>query len=169
MFHKPLNFIWRVIALCALLLGASCTPSSSGAAVKIESPASPVQVNETVTVPVKVENIAGLIAMEIHLSFDANVLEVVSLTDGGFVVADFTVQNTFDNTAGTVDYAVAQMNRPTAEGSGTLFEIVFRAKTSGDSTISFRGTEAAPEGIILSDANGKPLQVTLTNGTLNIK
>ncbi|MBI5354698.1 MAG: hypothetical protein HZB50_18810 [Chloroflexi bacterium] len=169
MFHRSLNYIWRVIALSVLILGASCAPSSSGAVVKIESPASPVQVNETVTVPVKIENIAGLIAMEIHLSFDPNLLEVVSLTDGGFVVADFTVQNTFDNTAGTIDYAVAQMNRPAAEGSGTLFEIVFRAKTSGNSAISFHGTEAAPEGIILSDANGKPLQVTLTNGTLTIK
>lgn len=168
MLYKSLNYFWRVIALLTLILGASCVPSSS-VVVKIESLVSPVQVNETVTVPVKVDNIAGLIAMEIHISFDPNVLEVVSLTDTNFVVADFTVQNTFDNTAGTIDYAVAQMNRPAAEGSGTLFEIVFRAKSSGDSAISFRGTEAAPEGIILSDANGKPLQVTLTNGMLNVK
>ena len=168
MLYKSLNYFWRVIALLTLILDASCVPSSS-VVVKIESLVSPVQVNETVTMPVKVDNIAGLIAMEIHISFDPNVLEVVSLTETNFVVADFTVQNTFDNTAGTIDYAVAQMNRPAAEGSGTLFEIVFRAKSSGDSAISFRGTEAAPEGIILSDANGKPLQVTLTNGTLSVK
>jgi hypothetical protein len=162
------NMSGLFIVLAVLMLGASCgTPS--GAVIKIEPSVSSAQVNDTVKVPVKVENIANLTAVEVHLSFNANVLEVMELKDGDFIKADFKVQNTFDNTAGTIDYAVAQINRSPASGNGTLFEIVFRAKASGDSTISFRGTQAAPAGVLLSDANGKAIQVLLTDGSLKVK
>src|SRR3972149_7198793 len=125
---------WRVVVLSMLMLGTSCAPSS--AIIKVEPPISSVQVNNTALVSAKVENIADLIAVEVHLSFNANVLEVTELNDGGFIKADFTVQNTFDNAAGTIDYAVAQIDRSPASGSGTLFEIVFWANVGG--ALSFR-------------------------------
>jgi hypothetical protein len=159
--------IWLVIVLAVLMPGTSCAPS--GTVIKVEPPASSVQVNDTVRVPIKVENIADLTALEVHLSFNAAALEVTELVDGGFVVADFAVQNTFDNAAGTVDYAVAQINRSPANGSGTLLEIVFRAKASGDSPIHFRGTQAAPAGALLSDSNGMAIQVSLKDGNVNVK
>lgn len=162
--------IWLFIVFAVLILGTSCAPSSttSGAVIKIEPPASSVKVNDTVRVSIKAENIADLTAMEIHLSFDASVLEVIELVDGGFIKPDFFVQNTFDNSSGTVDYAVAQIDRTPASGSGTLFEIVFRAKASGDSPISFRGTEASPLGALFSDSKGTAIQVVLTNGKVNV-
>ena len=122
-----------------------------------------------VKVPIKVENITNLTAIEIHLSFDSPMLEVVELIDGGFIKADFAVQNTYDNTAGTIDYAVAQINRSPANGSGMLFEIVFRTKASGVSPIRFRGTQAAPAGALLSDSTGTAIQVALTDGNVNVK
>lgn len=162
---------WFVIIVIALL-GTSCAPSvatSISSAVKVESSASSVQVNDTVNVLIKVENVANLTAFESHLSFDANVLEVVKVINGDFVKADFSVQNTFDNAAGTIDYAIAQINSAPAKGSGTLFEIVFRAKAAGDSPIRFRGTQAAPAGILLSDPNGIVLQVSLMEGSVSVK
>jgi hypothetical protein len=160
--------IWLVVALAVLIMGTSCAPAPSSA-IKIETPASPVQVNDTVKVPVKLENIADLTAIEVHLSFDANVLEVVQLVDSGFVTADFTVQNTFDNTAGTIDYAVAQISHPPVNGNGTVFEIVFRAKTSGTSPIRFRDLPAVPAGALLSDSKGTSIQVSLTEGNVSVK
>ncbi|HLE89833.1 MAG TPA: cohesin domain-containing protein [Anaerolineales bacterium] len=157
---------WRVVVLSMLMLGTSCAPSS--AIIKVEPPISSVQVNNTALVSAKVENIADLIAVEVHLSFDANVLEVTELNDGGFIKADFVIQNTFDNAAGTIDYAVAQINRPPANGSGTLFEIVFRAKARGQSPIRFRETPAAPAGVLLSDSNGMAIQISLTNGNVKV-
>jgi hypothetical protein len=159
--------IWLVVVLTGLILATSCAPS--GASIKVDSSASAVQVNETVRVPIKVENVAELTAFEAHLSFDANVLEVVEVIDGNFVKADFTVQNTFDNASGTVDYAIAQINHEPASGSGILFEIVFRAKAKGDSPILFRGTQAASAGILLSDPNGIAIQVSLTDGSMKVK
>jgi hypothetical protein len=158
--------IWRVVVFAVLVLGAACAPS--GSVIKVEQSVSPVQINDTVKVPIKVENVANLTAIEIHLSFNATVLEVLELIDGGFIKADFVVQNTFDNAAGTIDYAIAQISRSPANGSGTLLEIVFRAKTSGDSPIRFRGTQAAPAGILLSDSNGMAIQVSLVYGNVNV-
>jgi hypothetical protein len=159
--------IWLVVALAVLLLGTSCAPS--GPVIKVESPISSVQASNTVRVPIKIENIANLTAIEVHLSFNATALEVIELTGGNFIKADFTVQNTFDNATGTVDYAVAQINRTPASGSGTLFEIVFRVKAPGDSSIHFRGTQAAPAGALLSDSNGMAIKVSLTEENVNVR
>jgi hypothetical protein len=168
MYHHILKLrTWLVVVLTVLMLIASCAPA--GASIKVDSPASSVQVNDIVRVPIKAENVADLTAFEAHLSFDANVLEVMEIIDGNFVRADFTVQNTFDNTAGTIDYAIAQINREPANGNGILFEIVFRAKSKGDSPIRFRGTQAAPAGILLSDPNGMAIQVSLVEGSVKVK
>jgi hypothetical protein len=157
---------WRVVVLSVLMLGTSCAPS--GPMIKVEPSISSIQVNNAALVTAKVENISNLIAVEVHLSFDPNVLEVTELNDGGFIKPDFVIQNTFDNAAGTIDYAVAQINRPPANGSGTLFEIVFRAKARGQSPIRFRETQAAPAGVLLSDSNGVAIQVSSIDGNVNV-
>ena len=160
------NGIWRVGISAILILGTACAPP--GPVVTVERSASSLQVNNTERVAVTVENIADLTAFETHLSFDANVLEVMEMDDGGFIAADFIAQNIFDNAGGTIDYAVAQIDHPPANGSGTLFEIVFRAKAPGKSTIRFRETPAAPAGALFSDSNGMAIQVSLINGSVNV-
>lgn len=172
MFRNILMLRVWVVIVVTVLLGTACAPSAApsiSSAVKIEPSASSVQVNDTVNVLIKVENAADLIAFESHLSFDANVLEVVKVINGDFVKADFSVQNTFDNAAGTIDYAIAQIKSAPANGSGTLFEIVFRAKAAGDAPIRFRGTQAAPAGMLLSDSNGIMIQVSLMDGGVSVK
>lgn len=165
--------------LTVLALGTACAPSSgtvitvepsalSGPAVEIEASASAIRVNDAARAAVRVKNIVNLVAYEAHLSFDPNVLEVIELIDGGFVSPDFVVQNTFDNAAGTIDYAVAQIDQPPASGSGTLFEIVFRAKAQGQSPILFRETQAALAGALLADPDGMEIQVSLINGSISV-
>lgn len=158
--------IWLVAMTGVLILGTGCAPT--GPVLTIESAVSSLQVNNTAHWSVNVENITALTAYETHLSFDPNVLEVTELIDGGFIQPDFVVQNTFDNAAGTIDYAVAQINRPPANGDGILFEIVFRAKTPGQSTIRFREMPAAPTGAILADRDGTAIAVSLTEGDASV-
>jgi len=160
------NRIWRVATLAILILGTSCAPS--GPVIKVELSVSSIQNADTTLVVTKVENITNLVAYEVHLSFEPNMLEVMELNDGGFIKPDFVIQNTFDNASGTIDYAVAQINHPPVNGSGTLFEIVFRAKASGQSPIRFRETQAAPAGVLLSDSNGVAIQVSLIDGEVNV-
>jgi cohesin domain-containing protein len=157
---------WRVGLLTLLILGTSC--GRSGPVIAVAPTVLPLQVNHIGRASVTVDDITDLIAFEVHLSFDANALEVIELDDGGFIKADLIVQNTFDNAEGTIDYAVAQINHPPANGSGTLFEIVFRAKAQSKSPIRFRETQAAPVGALFSDSHGLAIQVSLINGSVNV-
>jgi hypothetical protein len=162
--------ITTLLILSSLILSAaSCGTAKAGTELAIEPATSSLAVNETVSVSVNITGVANLTAIEIHLSFDPNILEVVEMTNGGFLQADFVVQNTFDNAAGTVDYAIAQMTQPPVSGTGMLLTIVFRAKAPGSSPVRFRETNAAPQGALLSDPNGKAIQVSLVNSNLNIK
>lgn len=160
--------VGMIVTVVAALLLVGTAFAQGGTVVKVDPAASTGQVNDTINVSIKVDNVANLTAVELHLSFDPAVLEVMQLTNGGFVQADFTAQNTFDNAAGTIDYAVAQINRPPANGSGALLNIAFRAKANGVSPVNFRGTQAAPTGVILADPNGTAIPASLANGSVNV-
>ena len=160
--------VWLVVIILATSLGGASAFAQSATVVRVEPSTLSAQVNDTVNICIKVDNVANLTAFELHLSFTPNVLEVTGITNGGFVLADFTAQNTFDNAAGTIDYAIAQMNRPPAQGSGTLLCIAFRAKANGSSPVTTRATPAAPSGLLLSDQNGIAIQASWLPGTINV-
>lgn len=164
--HRRWSRIGRISLLAVWILGTSCAPS--GPVIAIEPSMDSVHVGDRVHASVTVENIADLTAFEMHLSFDARALEVLELKNGEFIRADFIVQNTFDNAAGTIDFAVAQIEYPAANGSGTLLVIVFRAKAQGEFSIPFRQTPAVPEGALFSDSNGIAIPVSLTSGIIDI-
>jgi LysM repeat protein len=159
---------WLLIIILVVSLAGVPALAQAATAVRVEPSAISAQVNDTVNISIKVDNVANLIAFELHLSFNPSVLEVKGITNGGFVVADFEAQKTFDNAAGTIDYAVAQMNRAPAQGNGTLLNIAFRAKANGSSTVTTRPTQAAPSGLLLSDQNGMAIQASWTAGTINV-
>ncbi len=180
--HLKFKLRWLAAALILLAFTASCasapvlpTPLPAASAspltglIKINTPDSEVKVNDVVRVSVSAENVANFTAFETHLLFDPIILEVTEIVDGKLIAPDFTVQNVFDNVAGTIDYAVAQMNRAPASGSGILFEVVFRAKAQGDSVIRFHGTPAAPAGILLSDSDGLAVQISVAEGSVLVK
>lgn len=166
------NFLAIRIGLILLVMAVSLMGTSalaqSGTVVRVDPAAPSAQINDNINISIKVDNIVNLTALELHLSFNPNVLEVTQVTNGGFVAADFVAQSVFDNTAGTIDYAVAQMNRPAAQGSGTLLNIVFHAKANGISTVALRSTQAVPSGLLLSDLNGMAIQSSWVNGSVNV-
>ena len=147
-----------VAGLLTLLL-SSCT--SEPALNLTSSSAASVRVGQSLTITLQAENVSNLTAAEAHLSFDPAVLEVVALQPGDFLQPDFIVQNVFDNTAGTIDYAVAQIGQPAAQGSGALLVIEFRVRAAGDSPIRFRATPAATLGALLADSDGNAIPVVL--------
>jgi LysM repeat protein len=161
--------IWLILTVIAVsLMGTSAFAQSGATVVRVDPSALSAQVNDHVNLSIKVDNISNLTALELHLSFNSSVLEVLQVTNGGFVAADFTAQNIFDNTAGTIDYAIAQMNRPAAQGSGTLLNITFRAKSNGNSSVTLRATQAVPSGLLLSDSNGMAIQASWIGGSVTV-
>lgn len=142
--------------------------AQSGTAVRVDPAVFSAQINDTFDTFVRIDNATGLTAFEIHLSFSPEILEVVSVSNGGFLTADFTVQNTFDNIAGTIDYAVAQLGGTPGSGSGALLKITFRAKANGASQVSLRSVAAAPSGLLLADSNGASISVSWTGGSVTV-
>jgi hypothetical protein len=158
---------WLVlVGLLVLFFLPACTTTEP--ALRLTPDSSSAKVGQLLTITLQAENVSGLIAAEAHLAFDPTILEVVSIQHGSFLQPDFVVQNVFDNTAGTIDYAVAQLNRSAAEGSGALLVIEFRAKAGGDASIGFRSTPAATEGALLADADGSPIQVSLGESNVSV-
>lgn len=160
--------VWLLLAVIVGSLLSTPAFAQGAAAVKADPATVSVKANDSFTILVKAENIANLTAIELHLSFNPAVLEVTGLANGGFVAADFVAQNTFDNTVGTIDYAIAQMNRAPAQGNGTLLGINFRAKANGSSTLALRATQAVPAGFLLSDLNGVSIAASWTGANITV-
>jgi len=103
--------------------------------------------------------------VEVHLTFDPAIVEVVSVTPSA-ALFDGTLQigqNQFDNGVGTIDFAVAQ-------SGGTL---VFNATDAAIATITWRGlasgqtTVAVAGNTLMSDPEGYAITVdTLVPGTV---
>ncbi len=169
MWHqKGFTWVWVFVLMFQLLFGGASAQAQGAALLRVNPATASAQVGETVTVSILAENISNLAAMELHLSFNQAVLEVLEIQNGGFLTADFTVQNTFDNAAGTVDYAIAQLNRASAQGSGTALIITFRAKAAGFSSIALRPVAAAPTGMILASADGSAISASWQPGAVTV-
>ena len=107
-------------------------------------------------------------AVDIKVAFDPAVLEVVDadparpgiqVQDGGFLSPDFVVSREADNVAGTLEYAVTQVSGSPVSGSGVLFTILFRAKsTAADTALTFTQTD-------LADPDGKLIWARVVQGS----
>lgn len=154
--------LWKFL----LALGWLTACSSTQTTLAPQAPGAPLEAGASFSVPIFLHQAQNLRAFELHLSFDPALLEVQALHNGGFLEADFVVQNTFDNTAGTIDYAVAQLKGPPVSGEGALLEIVFRPRGSGQAALQFRPIASAPQGFLLSDDQGLALPAQASGVTL---
>lgn len=125
----------------------------------VNPPSQNVKLGSTAGVDVVIYNVANLYGAEVHLAFDPARLLVVDadpsrtgtqidlgplLTSGDYFVA----VNRADNTLGTIDLALTQLN-PTlpVTGTGAVAHIDFQARAVGTSTIRLASA-------MLCDRNG---------------
>ncbi len=113
-------------------------------------------------VVVRVEDVSGLYGADVQLRFDASRLQAidadedgegVQLVLGDFLSPDFVIRNVVDNEAGTLHFALSQINPSRAKsGSGVLFVLRLQAGDTlgptalelGDATLGARGGERIP-------------------------
>jgi len=173
--------VWLRLCLIAGLLGslpmAGSALAQAAALVRVDPAMTSIAPNQIVSVSIKIDNVSNLGGAEIHLAFNPNVLEVidadqaqagVQIANGGMLVADAVGQNAADNTLGTIDFGIAQINRAGVNGSGTLAIISFKGKAPGTSPITFRGIQSAPTGVNLSDPGGTPIASTTQSGSVTV-
>ena len=131
-----------------------------------------LSVGQSVPLPVRVADVQDLYGFEMHLRFDPAVVQVadsdpgtsgVQVAPGDFLSADFVVQNRADNQAGTIDFAVTQLNPSEPKsGSGTLFTVYFQG-IAADKTSR---AEAANGAFATRDA--VPIEVSIAGAEIKV-
>ena len=105
-----------------------------------------------------------------YLNFNPTLLEVVQVLPGTLYPS--TQVNTFDNTAGTINFSQITTGGSTYNGSGTLATITFKTLSAGKAALSFdfeldntRDTNIASVGVdVLTDADGGSYKIRSGEG-----
>jgi len=137
--------------------------------VKVTPATLTLPVGGVVELLINVENVSNLYGIELSISFDPNVLEVidanpntagVQISAGDMLSPDYEPVNQVAN--GFIDYALTQI-KPTApaNGSGTLVRITFRGKADGTSAVTLGS-------ILLSNNQGGGIDHTWQNGQITV-
>jgi YVTN family beta-propeller protein len=131
-----------------------------------------MNVGETRTVTLRVENVQGLYGYQANLQFDPAVLEVVDadgVTPGiqvellsSFLQPEMVVSNVADNAAGTIMCTAMQLTPSLpVTGTGDLVAITFQGKVEGLSDVQF-------VDLNLFDQNGSPIAATLVEAQVDV-
>jgi len=157
--------------LLLILLSSIALPlqAQSGTTLKVLPATTTVAVGGTLEILVNVENVRNLYSVDIPLTFDAGILEVVDadtskdgiqVAHGGLLSPDYVVENTV--TGGAISYVLSQIAPHTAvNGNGTLLKITFRGKANGTSAI-------AVGDFMLADSNGVEITAAKQAGSITV-
>lgn len=163
-----------VLALTLVLALVPLTAWAQGTIVSISPATATVDVNQTVSVDIKVDTVTNLYGVDVRLTFDTTKLEAqdgdgnsangISVAPGAFLNAaqGFLAQNEISNTTGQVKYVFALMApAPAVSGSGVVARITFKAKAAGAAAITLNS-------VTLSNDQAQPIAATLMNGSITV-
>lgn len=122
-------------------LGLRAAPAQD-AVVRCDPEVVAVQMGETVSFTIFVEDVVDLYGADVQMSFDPTVAQVVDADPGkggtqieileDFLSPDFTIRDRADNVAGTIWYANTQVNPTEAvSGSGPLARVTMESLKPG--------------------------------------
>lgn len=114
-----------------------------------------VGVGNPFTFDINAQFIRNLVGWQCNLAFDANLLEVVEVTEGDFLSQDGAAtlfqEGTIDNEIGLISgYNVLRLDGKGVNGSGVLLSIKFRAKNIGTAVFT-------PGNCLLGDSEGEDI------------
>lgn len=125
----------------------SAMPDPDGTVVRCDPPVVYAKTTEIATTCLYVQDVAGLNAADLWLTFNTgigNVKDEDASTAGvqiqpisSFMSAHFVLFKSADNDLGEVHYAAAQMAKDPVDGSGPLAMVRFEALTTGTITLQF--------------------------------
>lgn len=137
-----------------------------------------IPLSGTSDVAVEVVDVEGLYGFDLTLTFDPTVVEVVDANPdmqgvqvafGTFLDPGLSVRNTADNTAGTVRYAMTQLNPSEAKsGTGTLIVVRLRGKAAGSSSLNLTALALAARDATEIPSAAQPGEVTISSSGGNL-
>ena len=177
-FTKTMSILGAILGatllFAALLFTANAAASPTVVAnptLWLQVPAQPVKNNTEITVTVRISDVVNLYGVQLDVNFDPTALQVVDLDAGTqgiqiesaeCPVANFVLSNSADNSAGTIAYAVTQLN-PTPPVNGNCSVANIRFKTTKEMTTTLSFSEA-----ILSDPDGTAITTDVAAAELEI-
>lgn len=155
---KKLNCLWG-FALVLLAAPVAATTLSFAA------PAAAVQVGDTFTLDVLVEQVPDLYAFQFDLAFDPTLVQAGAVMEGDFLSAGgratFFLPGAIDNIAGTVSFTANTLvgPGPVVSGDGIVVHLTFNALAPGHSDMTFGN-------VILLDSSLAELATTAIDGAI---
>ena len=120
---------------------------------------------QSFSVAINVENVSDLAGFQFDVSFDPTFFEAVQVDEGSFLKdsgTTFWLEPNIDNTDGEIiGVASALLDSGGVDGSGTLADIMFKAKRSGQSSIR-------PQNVKLQNSKANLIPATVREGIVNI-
>lgn len=169
----PLAAILGVVLVVTMIGSFSAVgPAAAmqaGTVVRIQPVTQQVNVGQTATVEIRIENASGLYAADVELRFNPAALQVqdadpgrdgVQIQPGNFPSPDFVALNSADNAAGVIRYALTQLPpKSPVNGSGLLATVVFRGQAAGTVDLTF-------SIVNLANAQGQQLPASSQGGNI---
>jgi LysM repeat protein len=172
MKRQTRHSLWIGAALVSVIVGvwASSAFAQTTTLIKIVPDEATISVGQTIEVVVQAENIANLYGVELLITFDPNLLEVVDadpnregtqITAGSFLNGGLEGANSVTN--GNIEYIMQQVSpNPPSNGSGPLAHIVFKGLGSGTASIRV-------EDLNLSDPDGNGIGSAIHGALITIQ
>lgn len=161
----------------ALVFTVYALPAFAVPIVSVAPSPTNVNVNDTFSLSVKVgetdpgaaDDVADMFAYQFSVSYNHLVLSVLGITEGAFLQSGggTTFVPGTDDGAGLISFTIAALNGvvPGVIGSGTLFDIQFKAIAAGVSTVSAFFDPVNFDGLYDSNlaliATGTPVDATV--------
>ena len=121
-----------------------------------------VSTGETFTVNIEIDPAEPIAGAQCNLHFNSSLLNALSVSDGGMFDMWFNGILSIDNTNGTIENIIAFDLGGTTSDSGVFAVVTFQAKSaSGTSYVNL-------SDIGISDENGSPVAVSISNGSVII-
>lgn len=120
--------------------------------ISISPPSGTFTQGSTFEVPIYLDTKGNSVgALELHISFDPNVLNVIKPSGGSSVIGLWIEAPSYDNTKGTLTF-IGGIPRGITTSSGLIATITFGAKNVGNSEVSIRNNSR----VLISDGVGSP-------------
>jgi len=164
-----ISVVTVAVMISSLLAAVPAAAMQAGTLVRIQPVSQQVAVGQTATIEIRIENVSGLYAADVELRFNPAVLQVqdadpgregVQIQPGNFPSPDFPAQNSADNAAGVIRYALTQLPpKSPVTGSGLLATVVFRGQAAGTADLTF-------SIVNLANAQGQQIPASSQGGNI---
>jgi len=170
--HQIRRNLWisTVLTFAIITVWAGSAFAQSTPLVKFDPSEIAIGLGQTTEVTVQVENVANLYGVELLISFDPNLLEVVDadphrqgiqITPGNFLSGGLEGANAV--TGGNIEYIMQQVApNPPASGSGALAHITFKGIGSGVANIKV-------EDLYMSNQAGQGIGVAIHSARITVQ